>query len=85
MNYVLSEAVSGTALIPAPKLSRLKELRHIAWEKESHDACDGTAWIIMAFEQEKTLQTTGKHPRYIYGLQVLEEIARLLPKSAENK
>lgn len=80
VDYVLSESVSGTASIPAPDLSRLRGLRYAAWENELRRACDGTAWIITAYENGKTLQTTGKHPRYIYGLQTLEEISRLLPE-----
>ena len=77
--YVLSESVYKNESLSAVMISRLKDLCHKKWEKEHIRACDGSTWVITAYEDGKPIQSTGTHPRYIYHLKVLEEIAGLLP------
>ena len=77
--YVLSETIYMKASLSAMELSHLKDLCHMEWEQEYIRVCDGTAWIMTAYENGKPIQSTGIHPRYIYHLKVLEEIAASLP------
>ena len=78
--YVHSEPFYKKESVSSVMLSRLKNLCHKKWEKKRIYACDGSAWTITAYDEGKPIQSTGPHPRYIYHLKVLEEIASLLPR-----
>ena len=80
IDYVLGESKKQSTSIPEQNLSQLRSLRTAKWEPERTRACDGTAWIITAYEGEHVIQTTGDQPRYTYGLGVLEKIESLLPR-----
>ncbi len=84
VKYVLGETVKTNTAISGQKLSLLKDLRYAEWEQERPEACDGTAWIITAYENGDLVQTTGDQPRYIYGLEKLQEIESLLPKAPQK-
>ena len=74
--------LKGISSINSEKLNRLKQLiSEKIWRDPEirSGGCDGTAWIMEAFDEDgNTIKTSGDLD-YIYGQKVLEEIAELLP------
>ena len=74
--------ITSKGKLSSNKTMELKGFIETTWPETRIDACDGTAWKMKAYNSKGEEK---EFPRgYIYGLEVLENITKILPWPKEN-